>query len=318
MRFMISECTVQITDNKIMMDVCGINHKNLKVLEKIADVYVSGGAEEIVLKGKDADKIKTLLEQLINIAQAGGNIYAGLIEVMYHQVCSNSDVDYEDVMKSSINIAKVHKTFQPRTPMQGKLIQALSDYDVIFSYGPAGTGKTFLSVCYAVNALLNKEAAKLILTRPVVEAGESLGFLPGDYTQKINPYLTPLFDAINRILTPEIYAKLNAKNMIEVAPLAYMRGRTFENCIVILDEAQNATCRQMKMFLMRLGENAKLIINGDVTQIDLPYKVKSGMVEALEVLQDVPEIGIVEFKESDVVRHPVVKKIINAYKKHEK
>ena len=222
MRFMISECTVQITDNKIMMDVCGINHKNLKVLEKIADVYVSGGAEEIVLKGKDADKIKTLLEQLINIAQAGGNIYAGLIEVMYHQVCSNSDVDYEDVMKSSINIAKVHKTFQPRTPMQGKLIQALSDYDVIFSYGPAGTGKTFLSVCYAVNALLNKEAAKLILTRPVVEAGESLGFLPGDYTQKINPYLTPLFDAINRILTPEIYAKLNAKNMIEVAPLAYM------------------------------------------------------------------------------------------------
>lgn len=318
MRFMISECTVQITDNKIMMDVCGINHKNLKVLEKIADVYVSGGAEEIVLKGKDADKIKTLLEQLINIAQAGGNIYAGLIEVMYHQVCSNSDVDYEDVMKSSINIAKVHKTFQPRTPMQGKLIQALSDYDVIFSYGPAGTGKTFLSVCYAVNALLNKETAKLILTRPVVEAGESLGFLPGDYTQKINPYLTPLFDAINRILTPEIYAKLNAKNMIEVAPLAYMRGRTFENCIVILDEAQNATCRQMKMFLTRLGENAKLIINGDVTQIDLPYKVKSGMVEALEVLQDVPEIGIVEFKESDVVRHPVVKKIINAYKKHEK
>ena len=318
MRFMISECTVQITDNKIMMDVCGINHKNLKVLEKIADVYVSGGAEEIVLKGKDADKIKTLLEQLINIAQAGGNIYAGLIEVMYHQVCSNSDVDYEDVMKSSINIAKVHKTFQLRTPMQGKLIQALSDYDVIFSYGPAGTGKTFLSVCYAVNALLNKEAAKLILTRPVVEAGESLGFLPGDYTQKINPYLTPLFDAINRILTPEIYAKLNAKNMIEVAPLAYMRGRTFENCIVILDEAQNATCRQMKMFLTRLGENAKLIINGDVTQIDLPYKVKSGMVEALEVLQDVPEIGIVEFKESDVVRHPVVKKIINAYKKHEK
>ena len=318
MRFMISECTVQITDNKIMMDVCGINHKNLKVLEKIADVYVSGGAEEIVLKGKDADKIKTLLEQLINIAQAGGNIYAGLIEVMYHQVCSNPDVDYEDVMKSSINIAKVHKTFQPRTPMQGKLIQALSDYDVIFSYGPAGTGKTFLSVCYAVNALLNKEAAKLILTRPVVEAGESLGFLPGDYTQKINPYLTPLFDAINRILTPEIYVKLNAKNMIEVAPLAYMRGRTFENCIVILDEAQNATCRQMKMFLTRLGENAKLIINGDVTQIDLPYKVKSGMVEALEVLQDVPEIGIVEFKESDVVRHPVVKKIINAYKKHEK
>ena len=313
-----SECTIQITDNKIMMDVCGINHKNLKVLEKIADVYVSGGQEEIVLKGKDADKVKKLLEQLVRVAQAGGSIYAGLIEVMYHQVCSDSEVNYEDVMKSSINITKVHKTFQPRTAMQGKLIQALSDYDVIFSYGPAGTGKTFLSVCYAVNALLNKEAAKLILTRPVVEAGESLGFLPGDYTQKINPYLTPLFDAINRILTPEIYAKLNAKNMIEVAPLAYMRGRTFENCIVILDEAQNATCRQMKMFLTRLGENAKLIINGDVTQIDLPHKVKSGMVEALEVLQDVPEIGIVEFKEGDVVRHPVVKKIINAYKKHEK
>lgn len=315
---MISECVVQITDNKIMMDVCGINHKNLKVLEKIADVYVSGGQEEIVLKGKDADKAKRLLEQLVRVAQAGGSIYAGLIEVMYHQVCSDSEVNYEDVMKSSINITKVHKTFQPRTVTQSKLIQALSDYDVIFSYGPAGTGKTFLSVCYAVNALLNKEAAKLILTRPVVEAGESLGFLPGDYTQKINPYLTPLFDAINRILTPEIYAKLNAKNMIEVAPLAYMRGRTFENCIVILDEAQNATCRQMKMFLTRLGENAKLIINGDVTQIDLPHKVKSGMVEALEVLQDVPEIGIVEFKEGDVVRHPVVKKIINAYKRHEK
>lgn len=315
---MISECTVQITDNKIMMDVCGINHKNLKVLEKIADVYVSGGTEEIVLKGKEADKIKKLLEQLVGIAEAGGSIHAGLIEVMYHQICSNSDVSYEEMMKSSINIAKVHKTFQPRTITQSKLIQALSDYDVIFSYGPAGTGKTFLSVCYAVNALLNKEVQRLILTRPVVEAGESLGFLPGDYTQKINPYLTPLFDALNRILTPEIYAKLNAKNMIEVAPLAYMRGRTFENCIVILDEAQNATCRQMKMFLTRLGENAKLIINGDVTQIDLPYKVKSGMVEALEVLRNVPEIGIVEFKECDVVRHPVVKKIISAYKRYEK
>jgi phosphate starvation-inducible PhoH-like protein len=194
----------------------------------------------------------------------------------------------------------------------------LKERDIVLTYGPAGTGKTFLSIAFALNELLNKRTKKIILTRPVIEAGENLGFLPGDYIQKINPYLVPLFDAINFILPPEVNLKLNAQNLIEIAPLAYMRGRTFDNSIVILDEAQNTTCNQMKLFLTRLGDGSKLIITGDITQTDLPRKVKSGMVEALEILRDIDEIGILEFHEKDVVRHPLVRKIINAYSKLDK
>lgn len=315
---MILKRSIQIEDSKVMMDVCGVNNKNLRKIESISDVYISSNGDEIVLEGKEVSLVERLIGNLIKISEKSGHIYAHLIDAIYSELCEDREIDYGEVMEASIHIHKVNKTFHPRTPTQGILVKLLHSKDVVFSYGPAGTGKTFLSVCYAVNQLLNKAISKIILTRPIVEAGESLGYLPGDYTQKINPYLIPLFDALNRILTAEIYMKLNAKNVIEVAPLAYMRGRTFENCVVILDEAQNATCGQMKMFLTRLGENAKLIINGDITQIDLPKRTKSGMLEALKVLDGIPEIGIVEFKEKDVVRHPVVKKIINAYQKNEK
>lgn len=307
-----------LLEEELVLDVCGVNNKNLRRIESISDVCISANGTELLIEGKESEIIETLIRNLCEIARNKGHIYANLIDLMYSELKSDSGADFDGMIKSSITISKANKVFNPRTVAQAQYIQLLNAKDVVFAYGPAGTGKTFLSVCYAVNKLLNKEVEKLLITRPIVEAGENLGFLPGDYIQKINPYLVPLFDSLNQIVNAELLMKLNAKNAIEVAPLAYMRGRTFENAIVILDEAQNTTTSQMKMFLTRLGNNAKLIINGDITQIDLPHKIRSGMVEALEILPGIPEIGFMEFSEKDVVRHPVVKKIINAYNQHEK
>lgn len=315
---MITKNSVFIDDEKTMLDVCGVNNKNIRRIENISNVSISANGNEILVEGHDASIVETLINNLIEIAKSHGHIYSNLIDLMFSELKNDSTTDFNEIVKSSINISKANKVFNPRTVAQGQFINLLSSKDVVFAYGPAGTGKTFLSVCYAVNQLLNKNITKIILTRPIVEAGENLGFLPGDYVQKINPYVIPLFDALNQILSTELFVKLNAKNAIEIAPLAYMRGRTFDDAIVILDEAQNTTVSQMKMFLTRLGENSKLIVNGDITQIDLPFKVKSGMVDALEILRDIPEIGFMEFSQKDVVRHSLVKKIINAYSKNEK
>jgi phosphate starvation-inducible protein PhoH and related proteins len=306
-----------IEDNKTLLEVCGVNDKNLRKIESITENHVFSNGNVIHFQGDNFMIVNRMLENMVSISQGGGNIYGNLIEVLYKELERDININIKDVLGNNIEIAKVHKVFNPRTFNQGLYIQILKERDIIFSYGPAGTGKTFVAIAYALNELLNKKVKKVILTRPVVEAGESLGFLPGDFIQKINPYLVPLFDAINFIVSPEIYTKLSSQNLIEIAPLAYMRGRTFENSIVILDEAQNTTYSQMKLFLTRLGEGSKLIVAGDITQIDLPLRVKSGMVTALEILKTVNDIGIIEFQEKDVVRHPLVKKIISAYTKYE-
>jgi phosphate starvation-inducible protein PhoH and related proteins len=314
---MVEAHSLIIEDHKILLEVCGVNDKNLRKIESITNCHIFSSGNEIHFQGENFLIVDRMLKNMISISKKGGNIYSNLIEVLYRELDRDINIDIEDVINNNIDIPKAHKVFNPRTLNQGLYIQLLKEKDIVFSFGPAGTGKTFIAIAYALNELLNKKIKKVILTRPVVEAGESLGFLPGDFMQKINPYLVPLFDAMNFILSPEIYLKLSSQNLIEVAPLAYMRGRTFDNSIVILDEAQNTTYGQMKLFLTRLGDGSKLIIAGDITQIDLPYKVKSGMVTALEILKNVLDIGIIEFQEKDVVRHPLVKKIISAYTNYE-
>ncbi len=315
---MILKNSIFIDNEKIFLDVCGVNNKNLKRIENISSVYITSAGNEIQIEGKDAEIVEKLILSLIDISRRDGHIYTSIIDMMYDELRNNNDIDFKEMIESGIELSKINKIINPRSINQSALIQLLKTKDVVFSYGPAGTGKTFLCIAHALNLLINKDISKIILTRPIVEAGESLGFLPGDFMQKINPYLIPLFDAITQIVPSELYLKMNTRNMIEVAPLAYMRGRTFENCAVILDEAQNTTTSQMKMFLTRLGNNAKLFITGDITQIDLPSRVRSGMVEALEILRGVKEIGFLQFEEKDVVRHPIVKKIINAYNGYEK
>jgi phosphate starvation-inducible protein PhoH and related proteins len=204
-----------------------------------------------------------------------------------------------------------------RTPNQKKMVEAIANHDVVFAVGPAGTGKTYTAVAIAVKALKNKEVKKLIITRPAVEAGENLGFLPGDLKEKIDPYLRPIYDALDDMIQPEKLKYMIENRVIEIAPLAYMRGRTLNNAFILLDEAQNTTPMQMKMFLTRMGPNSKVIITGDKTQVDLPTKQKSGLVEAIRILKDVKDIGVVELDGKDVVRHRLVKAILNAYEKEE-
>lgn len=214
---------------------------------------------------------------------------------------------------SDLTLKTKKRHINPRTQMQGVFIEAMNKYEMVFGLGPAGTGKTFLAVAKAVSAMLEGKVDRIILTRPAVEAGESLGFLPGNLKEKIDPYLRPLYDALYEMLPADMVDKKLENGEIEIAPLAYMRGRTLSHSIVILDEAQNTTGMQMKMFLTRLGEGSRMIVNGDLTQTDLPRGVVSGLLDAVKVLKDVPEIAFVEFSEKDVVRHGLVSKIVKAY-----
>jgi phosphate starvation-inducible PhoH-like protein len=205
------------------------------------------------------------------------------------------------------------KRVYPKTPNQAALVRALNRRELVFCTGPAGTGKTYLAIAYALQLVVSRKKDALVLTRPVVEAGESLGFLPGDLEQKINPYLRPLYDAIAALLGREMLRKLTDSGLIEIAPLAYMRGRTLHNSVILLDEAQNTTCEQMKMFLTRVGEGSKVIVTGDITQIDLPKRTQSGLIQAISVLRNIEEIEMIQMDASDVVRSPLVKKIVQAY-----
>jgi len=309
---------ILINDEKILLDICGINDKNLRKLEQLSECKINACNNEIYIEGKNHKIVEKTIQILESILNNNGNIYTNMIEILYNEIKNNLDINFSELLSNNIEIKKVKKVFNPRSVNQGLYLKLLNERDIIFSYGPAGTGKTFLAIAYAISQLFEKKYKKVILSRPVVEAGENLGFLPGDYIQKINPYLVPLYDAINYIVTPEIYLKLQEQNLIEIAPLAYMRGRTFTNSIVILDEAQNTTFNQMKLFLTRPDGNSKLIITGDITQIDLPKKERSGMFSAIKILLSLNEIGFMEFTENDVVRHPLVKKIINAYNNYEK
>ncbi|MFZ4591207.1 MAG: PhoH family protein [Ignavibacteria bacterium] len=277
--------------------------------------------DNLYFKCKDdsnSDLTLKVVDELIFLTKRQGYISKDDIDLIIHLI-SGDDKNQSSLSgngdKSEIILINKNDFVKPKTPTQLEYFNAISKNEMVFAIGPAGTGKTYLAVAFAVAALKNKQVTKIVLARPAVEAGESLGFLPGDLSEKIDPYLKPLLDALEDMLPYEKLQNYLEKNIIEIVPLAYMRGRTLNNSFVILDEAQNATTVQMKMFLTRLGQNSKAIINGDVTQIDLPKKENSGLIQVEKILQGIQGVSFVYFNKSDVVRHRLVKDIINAYEK---
>ena len=297
-------------DNQRLANLCGALDENLRSIESALEITISRRGENFRLSGlpeRTAQGVQAL-ERLY--AQAGhhvdpDDVQLGLVEVRQH--------DPAGELSESITLMTRKGDLRGRTPRQIQYLQQIQSHDITFAIGPAGTGKTYLAMAAAVNALLQNQVERIILTRPAVEAGEALGFLPGDLREKILPYLRPLYDALHDMLDAEDVARLSEKGVIEIAPLAYMRGRTLSRAFIILDEAQNTTPEQMMMFLTRLGEESRMVVTGDVTQIDLPKAKPSGLLEVRHILADIPGIDFHTFSGADVVRHPLVQRIIAAY-----
>ena len=305
---------IQILNNQMLISIVGEFNQNLKDLEKLTNTKVFFRGNSITCKGNETNLIKfsEAIKFLIN-----KYILTNLIEkndIMY-AVKKNIETDESNVKAFKQLIKTPRKSVIARSEKQSDYIKALKENNIVMSLGPAGTGKSFLAVSVAITLLMEKKVERVILSRPAVEAGEKLGFLPGDMKEKVDPYLRPLYDALYELFGAEKIDKKIDSGEIEIAPLAFMRGRTLKNSFAILDEAQNATETQIKMFLTRIGENSKLVVNGDPSQIDLINKSQSGLVKSKDILKDIEEIKIIEFDHSDVVRHPLVSKIIRAYQK---
>ena len=298
-----------LDDREILSGVCGANDGNLKVIEGFLGGRIAARGNEIRLEGVDDDgarRFRTLMDSLIALVRDGENP-----SPEYVRSLTGSGLEEDAVIHIPHGFGRVY----PRSRNQGSYVLGMRKFDISFGIGPAGTGKTYLAVAQAMSLVLSKKMRKLVLTRPVVEAGESLGFLPGDLAQKINPYLRPLYDAMESLVPYDIIHRMEENRTIEIAPLAYMRGRSLNDCVVILDEAQNTTREQMKMFLTRIGEGARAVITGDITQIDLPRRNDSGLLNAISVLSGVEGLHFAYLHTADVVRNPLVKKIISAYEK---
>ena len=305
---------ISVNNNEMLMAIVGQFDQNLKNLSKLTDTIVFFRGNSITCKG-DKEKINT---------------FCDAIKFLINKYFLTNVIEKEDIVlavKKNLNIKESNikdfnqliktpkKSVIARSEKQSEYIKALKENEIIMSIGPAGTGKSFLAVSVAVTLLMEKKIDRVILSRPAVEAGEKLGFLPGDMKEKVDPYLRPLYDALYELFGVEKIDKKIETGEIEIAPLAFMRGRTLKNCFAILDEAQNATETQIKMFLTRIGENSKLVVNGDPTQVDLINKTHSGLIKSKKILQDIKEIKIIEFDHNDVIRHPLVSKIIKAYQK---
>jgi len=305
-----------IIDNANMQDLLGFNDSNLKIIENRFNTSVTVRGDNVILKGV-AEEIK-LVEKILNemayVLNTSGRLNASDVNTILELTSEGKKIVDEDELDSIVLYTK-KDVIKARTSGQVNYINQAKKNDICFAIGPAGTGKTYLAVAIAVSALKRGIVKRIILARPAVEAGESLGFLPGDFREKIDPYLRPLYDALDDMIPSEKLKSYIEKRIIEIVPLAYMRGRTLNNAYVILDEAQNATTMQMKMFLTRLGGNSKSIVTGDITQIDLPPKQISGLIQAKEILSKVEGVAFVYFDKSDVVRHKLVKDIIDAYEK---
>ncbi|MCC5927891.1 MAG: PhoH family protein [Cyclobacteriaceae bacterium] len=302
-------------ENVSLVDFLGVDNSNIRELASaFPKTKIISRGNEIRIQGTGTEilKINDILNSLIHHYHKYGKLTYDHVKNFLAQDEAFPDPDRDDVLIYGTKGFVI----RPKTTHQQQLIDAVKKNDVVFAVGPAGTGKTYLSVAMAVKALKNKEIKKIIITRPAVEAGENLGFLPGDLQEKIDPYLRPIYDALDDMVPSEKLKYYRENRVIEIAPLAYMRGRTLNNAFVLLDEAQNTTPMQIKMFLTRLGPNSKLIINGDRTQVDLPKNQKSGLDEALHILRGIKGIGFVELDERDVVRHKIVKDIIKAYDRH--
>lgn len=302
------------------MQLLGYNDAHLQLIEDRFDATITVRGEQIVLRGsrEEVARLEKIFKELIYILSKNGNLSPNDVDTVIDLVSVNGSghetaaAESAEETEQALLYTRVG-IIRPRTQGQRTYIQQIRKHDIVFGIGPAGTGKTYLAVAMAVVALKNRDVTKIVLARPAVEAGESLGFLPGDLREKVDPYLRPLYDALDDMLTADKLKSYMEKRIIEIVPLAYMRGRTLHNAFVILDEAQNATAIQMKMFLTRLGTHSRAIITGDITQIDLPQKTTSGLVQIQEVLQKVPGVAFAYFTKNDVVRHRLVKDIIEAY-----
>jgi len=327
--FLVKGIGKKLTEKKIplagvdVVQFLGFNDANLQMIEDRFDAHLTVRGDHLTIRGSQFEigKIEKVVSELIYMLNKNGSLNPSDIDTVIDLVSVNgstpdlpSDTQSED-SDSAILYTKVG-IIKARTPGQKHYIQQIRKNDIVFSIGPAGTGKTYLAVAMAVASLKNRDVTRIILTRPAVEAGESLGFLPGDLRDKIDPYLRPLYDALDDMLSAEKLRGYIEKRIVEIAPLAYMRGRTLHNAFVILDEAQNATAMQMKMFLTRLGTNSRAIITGDITQIDLPTKTTSGLVQIQEVLKKVQGVTFCYLDKNDVVRHRLVKDIIEAYDRY--
>ncbi len=294
--------------------------ENIKAVCAAFDVKVVMQDGQSSLYGEDVnvDKALAVVRKLRDFIASGDSVDIGRVNYLCELSKSDKLDDVDELMNDVVVITSRGKPIKCKTVGQKKYVDLMKKNTVTFGVGPAGTGKTYLAVAIAVNAYKAKQVEKIILTRPAVEAGEKLGFLPGDLQEKVNPYLRPLYDALQEMLGLDSYSKMLERGIIEIAPLAYMRGRTLSNAFVILDEAQNTTREQIKMFLTRLGEGSKMVITGDLTQIDLPKGLTSGLKHAIKILKDIEDIGIIRLNERDVVRHPLVQKIVKAYETEDK
>jgi len=309
---------INVFDNKILMEIAGSLDNNLKELERVSGSTIYFRGNSIAIRGKKSanEKVKDAIEYLVERFNIDKKIDR-------NDVLASFNKDIIEDMKNQSPIQPLEEVIKtpkrsviPRSKKQKEYVKALKNSQIIMSLGPAGTGKTYLAVAAALSMLLEKKVERIILSRPAVEAGERLGFLPGDLKEKIDPYLRPLYDSLHDMFHYDKIQRKIESGEIEIAPLAFMRGRTLKNCFAILDEAQNATQTQIKMFLTRIGENSKLVVNGDPSQIDLPNKKQSGLVQSQNILKGIKEISIINFDHNDVIRHPLVTKIVEAYKKN--
>jgi phosphate starvation-inducible PhoH-like protein len=306
---------ISFDDQNLMKNLCGEHDKNLKLIEKLEPVKIKAWGNNLSISGQDGNvqKISTMLRQLYSIMDKGWRIHPSDIDYAHRILSEDITFELANIFLDTVFISSQKRIITPKSIAQKLYIEHMRNFDMVFAIGPAGTGKTYLAMAIAVSYLLEKKIQRIILARPAVEAGEKLGFLPGDMAEKVNPYLRPLYDALYDMIDMERASALISKGLIEVAPLAFMRGRTLNDSFVILDEAQNTTSEQMKMFLTRLGFGSKAVITGDVTQVDLPQDKGSGLIEAESILRNIERVRFVHFSEIDVVRHPLVSDIIKAY-----
>ncbi len=311
---------LECTDLPALIGVCGRNDENLESLEKRFHVNILRRGNLLSVEGGDELAVKRatdLLKQMLEISGEGHRMTPQELRYAVDTLQKHGTVDLSELYSEMVCLTARGKPIRPRTPRQREYIKSMTENTIIFSIGPAGTGKTYLAVCEAVSQLKKGMVSRIILVRPAVEAGESLGFLPGDLREKVEPYLRPLYDAFFELLSPEKFAHYAEKNIIEIAPLAYMRGRTLNDSFIILDEAQNTTPEQMKMFLTRLGFGSRAVITGDLTQIDLPKGRKSGLEIVQEILKGINGISFIHLQNEDVVRHEIVQKVVAAYDRYE-